>query len=113
MAKPLKNPHDLPFSRIESRFDLASMQLSSLSKFQPAVFKKSEGNGYGIRILRSSSYNNFSGTRRTSWEYFYTDDTGLITESPRGLASEYNGRYRVSGLEEAVEAYKDKRINHN
>lgn len=106
--RALKNPHELPFERLEDRFDLASM---NFGRFQPAVWKK-DGGGYGIRLLTGSSWDGYSGTTRTRWEYFHTDETGIVTESPRGLGKEYNGRYRITGLEKAVEKYKDKPINH-
>lgn len=117
MTKILKNPHEISFDYFKSRFDLASMQLSSFGKFQPAVWKDETqaqyGKMYGIRILVGNSWNGRSGTTRTSWEYFHMNEDGVITESPRGMGKEYNGRYRITGLDEAIEAYKDKRINHH
>lgn len=107
----LKNPPELPFELIEARFDIASM---NMGKFKPAVWRKTEGEtpGYGIRILVSSSYNRLSGSRKTGWDYFYTDEAGVITQSPRGFGKDYTGRFRITGLDKAVEMYKDKPINH-
>ncbi len=110
MARALKNPYELPFDSIERQFDLASM---TFGRFQPAVWKKGsdEKPGYGIRILVSSAYNHRTQTTHTSWDYFYTDETGLIIQSPHGLGSKYNGRYRITGLDEAVKKYEKKVVN--
>lgn len=111
MAKPLKNPKLINFEQLGYTQDLASYSFG-YGHFSPAVGRESGGKGWYIRILQGRSFSR-SGTTRTSWEYFKTDDTGLIIESPRGLASQYNGRVRISvkSLERATEKYKDKRVN--
>lgn len=82
----------------------------SYSHFSPAVGRESGGKGWYIRIIKDS-YHSRSGTTRTSWEYFKTDDTGLIIESPRGMAPQFNKRVRITDLEAMTEKYKEKRLN--
>lgn len=109
--KALKNPPEIEFDRLGVTRALASYSFG-YGHFSPAVGRNSGGKGWYIRILQGQ-YSNRSGTTRTSWEYFKTDDSGLITESPRGMASRYNGRVRVSvaSLEAATEEYKELRVN--
>jgi hypothetical protein len=107
----LKNPKVMVFSTFEDSYDLASYSLG-YNHFSPAVGRESSGKGWFIRILQGRSFSR-GGNTTTNWEYFKTDDTGLITESPRGLGKEFNGRVRidVESLEKATEKYKEKRIN--
>jgi len=72
---------------------------------RPAVFKK-DNSTYGIRIKTGESWqgNNIS----ESWDYFELDETGLITASPRGYASQFNKKVKITDIDEAVEEYKNK-----
>jgi hypothetical protein len=77
-------------------------QLASYCVFgnrSDAVFKNEKG--YGIRIVKSLGM-------RSEWEYFKLDLTGLIIESPRGYATLFNKKVRITNMEEMVVAYKDK-----
>lgn len=92
--------------------DLASYRVMSQS---PAVYEKrhyetKELTGYGIRILESHM-NTRRGYNTASWSYFETDVTGLVVESPRGMAKDFNKRIRYIDMPAAVEFYKDKIIN--
>lgn len=110
MVKMLKNPTEISFDDLGFTNQLASYSLS-YGHFSPAVGHESEGRGFYIRILGGRSWR--GNTTHTSWEYFKVDESGLITESPRGMAKRYNGRVRIKldTLEQAVEEYKEKRVN--
>ncbi len=67
-----------------------------------AVNKKEVG--YSIRIFVSIGMKN-------EWQYFELDTAGLILESPRGMAKQFNKKIRIVNMDEMVEAYRDKKIN--
>lgn len=112
--KALKNPTLIDFDKLVNGWgwQLASYSLN-YNHFSPAVGVSTDGKGYYIRTLRDQIHTS-TGITRTSWEYFKTDETGLIIESPRGYAGTFNGRIRIDldSLQKAVEEYKDKRVNH-
>jgi hypothetical protein len=77
-------------------FQLAAYQFGA--KVHPAVVRKNGGYQIRVETKRVSS-----GTQETvSWDYFELDDTGLITKSPRGYASEFNRKVRVTDIDQAV-----------
>jgi len=65
---------------IESQFETASCFWS------PPIFKQKDWISYGIRIVTSSSYNNRSWLRNTSYDYFDINSDGIITSAPRWFA---------------------------
>jgi len=67
-----------------------------------AVYKKEDE--YGIRIFKTIGMKN-------AWDYFCLDETGMITQSPRGMAKQFNKKIRITNMDEMVEAYKGKRVN--
>ena len=67
-----------------------------------AVNKKETG--YSIRLMVSIGM-------KSEWSYFELDNTGLIIESPRGMAKQFNKKIRITNMDEMVEAYKGKKIN--
>lgn len=107
-------------SIIERGFLLYFPYVNSLASYRmgrqcPAVFEErhSQTNellGYGIRILESRM-DTRRGYHTTSWSYFKTDTTGLVIESPRGMAKQFNKRIRYTDMPAAVEFYKDKILN--
>ena len=84
------------------RAKLASYSLGI--NFYPAISK--DNFGYSIRVI---IYSNFNG--KTAWDYFKTDLTGLVIESPRGRAKDYNKKIRFTNLEELLEEFKEKKVN--
>lgn len=77
---------------------------------EPAITRESER--YCICILTGRRFS--KGLMVTSyWDYFYTDKTGLITDSPPGYGREYNRKVRITNMEQAHEEYKDKRLNED
>jgi hypothetical protein len=77
-----------------------------LGTFCPAIWKKKDDTGYGIRILKSSS-RFMNGNRSTSWDYYDLDNVGVIITCPRGLTKQFKG-CRVRNIDAKVEEYKDK-----
>lgn len=67
-----------------------------------AVNKKEKG--YSIRIFVCIGL-------KSEWQYFELDTTGLIVESPRGMAKEFNKKVRITNMDRMVEVYKDKKLN--
>lgn len=80
----MKPAKPLPFSYIERHFEV--LEVSRLD----------EG-GYGIQIKTNRS--------DTSTDHFWIASNGLILRGPRKLAKEYNRRFTVTGMDEAVEKY--------
>jgi len=60
---------------------------------------------YFIRVIKSLGYS------KREWEYFSLDSSGLITESPRGMAKQFNKKIRIIDMEDMVNEYKGKIIN--
>lgn len=52
--------------------------------------------GWSVRIETGRSWG--GGSTRINWDYFRTDEDGLVLSSPRGCAKEYNKRVRLTGL---------------
>lgn len=61
----------------------------------PPVHKSESG--WTIRILVGESWG-MGGSRNTKWDYFRTDLDGVIKESPRGFAKEYNKKVQITDL---------------
>ena len=95
---------------------LSELASYHLGRFCPAVHEESRwgdeavNRGYGIRII-DSRMNSRRGYETLSWEYFKADPTGLIVESPRGMASQFNKKLRITNMPAFVEAYRDKILN--
>lgn len=67
-------------------------------KHIPPVHKDPETGKWSIRIEKSVTQT--GATTHWNWDYFKTDPDGLIVESPRGFAKQYNKRVRITGLED-------------
>ena len=67
-----------------------------------AVMKKKDG--YSIRLAVSIGM-------KSEWTYFELDTTGLIIQSPRGMAKCYNKRVRITDMDAMVSEFKGKVIN--
>jgi hypothetical protein len=108
--KALKNPQVIELDRLGVTHKLASYSFG-YNHFSPAIGRNSGGKGWYVRILAGQSWR--GSTVNTSWDYFKTDDSGLIVESPRGMASQYNGRVRITveSLEAATDKYKELQVN--
>ena len=98
---------EITFVQFPLRNQICSM---SFMGFSPAVFKQ-QHSGYGIRISKGGSWSS-NGSRSCSFDYFELDDTGLITDSPRGMAKQFNNKVRITDISAACDKYKEERINH-
>ncbi len=87
---------DLPFLQEVASYNVFGRQ-------SDGVWKKDNGE-YFIRIIKLLGLH-------SEWEYFELDPTGLITQSPRGLARFYNKKIRIINMEDMVTAYKGKIVN--
>lgn len=96
MAKPLR---EFPFSMIERQFRLASYWWGDL--WCPAVDERNSG-GFLIRVLKSERRS--AGSVSVGYDYFETDDDGVIQLAPRGYARDFKPG-RITGLAEAVQKY--------
>jgi hypothetical protein len=109
--KALRDPRSVTLNQLPGvPTDLASYSFS-YDHFSPAIGRESGSKGWYIRLIVGQSWNGASV--RTSWEYFKTDDNGLIVESPWGMAKQFNGRCKLSveELENATKEYAEKRVN--
>jgi hypothetical protein len=96
MAK--REPRTVTLTEISETFHVVAMG------DHPPIGRRSDGNGWYVRVLVTSRRRGGYVTDR--YEYFYIDDQGLITEAPRGYAKDYRpGRVPVDQLEAAVERY--------
>jgi hypothetical protein len=97
MPKPTP-PREIQLTDIEQRFQLA------WHSSHPPISVGPRG-GYAIRILKALSIDH-NGTRIEKYDFFYTDDTGLITQAPRGHAKTYRpGRIPPGQLQAAIAKY--------
>src|SRR3990172_1512102 len=73
-------------------------------KYYPGVQKTKMG--YQIRV-KKGEYNSFArGTTTTSWDYFETNDDGVVVKTPRGLTSTYKNKVQFTDLDKWVEGDK-------
>ena len=87
-------------AEIAQRFELASYWFGE--RWCPAVHKHRDGNGYGIRFIKSVT---FSGANQSyTFDYFELDNDGVITTAPRGYAKEYKPGVVVD-IAEALEQF--------
>lgn len=98
---------EIRFKLFPLKSDLASYKIF---KWCPAVWKNQDGT-YGMRIIVGKSRRGDSTVY--NWDNFDLDSTGLVTQSPRGMAKMYNKRLRITDMDEAVEEYKDKKVNED
>lgn len=75
--------------------------------FSPAITKDEKG--FIIRIL--TGFRNTPRGKSGEWNYFYADLNGVIIESPRGYAKQFNKK-RILDIEQKFKEYENKRINH-
>lgn len=83
-------------------FELASYNF--MGRFCPAVTTNS------IRILKGSSHS-LGGNTTTTYDYFKLNSDGVIIQSPRGYAKEYNKKVKIINMEEAIKKY-DKPVQY-
>lgn len=87
---------------------IASMANPFTHELQPAVWKKTKSDGYGVRVLMG--YSAYGLRTSVSWDYFDLDANGVITACPRGMTRQFKG-LKVVNIDAKVEEYKDKEIN--
>ena len=94
------------FARVDLKGDIKVKKifkfLFKIGNQSDAVNKKEKG--YSIRIFVCIGL-------KSEWQYFELDTTGLIVESPRGMAKEFNKKMRITNMDKMVEIYKDKKLN--
>lgn len=100
--------HDISYKDFPLTHLLASYRV--FGKWSPAVNKRENGT-YSIRILVGRQESFRTGGVNESWGYFEVDPTGLIIESPRGMAKHFTKKVRIIDMEDFFELYKDKIIN--
>lgn len=96
---------EIKLQEIKDKFDVCLGFFGS-----PPVIKNDKG--YQIRIKTFAKYNYRLGTTRISWDYFMTDNKGVIYRSPRGYAKEYNKKVRIVDIEKEYEIYKELRTDN-
>lgn len=84
-------PQEMPVKTLLSKFSLGEQYQMEA----PVVFKKD--GVWSIRVLLGSLFQD--GKHELDWGYFKTDKDGVITESPKGYAKEYNGT-KITDLED-------------
>lgn len=97
---------EIPFNGFAMTHRLASIGKLHSDSFSPAVTHYKDKEGYSIRIKTGQRL--CGNYMHTYWEYFETDETGLIIRAPKGLALKYKNKVRLLGLADAVEEYKAK-----
>jgi hypothetical protein len=85
MSRPKREVRTFTVADIAARFELASYWFGA--KWFPAVHRPNGREGYGIRIVRSST--TYSTGDRTTYDYFELDADGVISTAPRGYAKDY------------------------
>lgn len=97
MATKQRTVREIPFSRIDLAFSLASYWFGT--KWCPAVWRNDDGT-YRIRVVKSQHHG------RTTYDYFELAADGTVRVVPRGYARDYKPG-RVTGLDEAVATYAE------
>lgn len=105
MTKP-KEIQEIPFNGFAMTHRLASIGKIHSDTFSPAITHNKNKEGYSIRIKTGQRL--CGNYMNTYWEYFETDETGLIVRAPRGLALKYKNKVRLLGMDQAVHEYKTK-----
>lgn len=97
--RPLLHPKELTFDELIADFELAEPGFGTIN---PPVLKTP--NRYLIRVVMR--YNSATRAARVEWDYFKIGMDGLIQYAPQGYSNKYACRYRVTGMEEAVQRYQ-------
>jgi hypothetical protein len=84
---------------LKNQFELIPCPLTK----NPAISKNDKG--YRIRVLKGQSCNSINGNQSISMGYFETDETGLVTSSPRGFAKQFNKKVQIRDI---AEAFRDQ-----
>lgn len=85
----------ITIDQLKRKFDLISCPLTR----NPPISKNKDG--YSIRVLKSHKQD-WSGNQHFKMDYFRTDIEGLVIESPRGMAKEYNNKVIIIGLDKEL-----------
>lgn len=92
---------EIKFENFPYRNHVAAYELGG--KVFPPVCKDENGK-YHIRIKTGMSVRGRYVSY--SYDYFVLDETGLIIQSPRGLAREYNKKVRIIDIAQITAQYK-------
>lgn len=95
-------PREITVAEIAANFDVASASYWWGDRWSPAVYRKDDGSGYGIRFVKSQRA--YGSDVSVTFDYFELDNEGGITIAPRGHARDYKPG-RVVDIAAGVDRY--------